>query len=189
MYETERIILRPFTREDALNPDGNYQRWFHDAQVTKFNSHGLFPYTEAKLGAFLAGLEADDRLVLAIEAKVRPDGQPMNATRHIGNISLQSINWIYRSAEFAVIIGESKYWGQGIGYEAGRLLIKHGFRRLNLNRIWTGTAATNAGMRNLALKLGFKEEGVFRQGMFLDGEYVSIIAYGLLRADWARKEK
>ena len=41
-YETDRLILRPFIEKDSRID------WMHDPEVTKYNSHGLFPYTEEK---------------------------------------------------------------------------------------------------------------------------------------------
>ena len=38
--------------------------------------------------------------------------------KHIGNISLQKIDLIFRTAEFAIIIGERNIWKKGYGKEA-----------------------------------------------------------------------
>ncbi len=185
IYETERLYVKSFTKEDM---EGNYKNWWTDADVTKHNSHGLFPYTKAQMEAFLARLESSDDIVWAVIAK---KGKPIlmkyefNPNQiHIGNITLQNINWIYRSAEFAVVIGEKEYWSKGYTTEAAQLLISHGFGRLNLHRIWTGTAATNIGMQHVAIKLGMTHEGTFRQAMFLNGGYVDIIEYGILKEEW-----
>ncbi|MCK9282477.1 MAG: GNAT family N-acetyltransferase, partial [Melioribacteraceae bacterium] len=104
--------------------------------------------------------------------------------QHIGNISLQRINWIYRSAEFAIIIGEKDYWKSGIGFEALTILFKHGFDKLNLHRIWTGTASSNEGMNKLCMKLGMTLEGIFYDGIFLNGKYRNINCYSIMEDHW-----
>ena len=48
--------------------------------------------------------------------------------RHIGNISLQAIDWIDRSAEFAILLGDRTAWGKGYSKEAAYLICLHGFR-------------------------------------------------------------
>lgn len=121
---------------------------------------------------------ARDELVLAV---VLDDGQ-----RHIGNIALNRIHPIYRSAEFAILLGDSAEWGKGYGLEAGRLVVAHGFSALNLHRIACGTLATNLGMQRLATALGMKQEGIRRAAAFKDGTYVDIIEYGLLRDEFDR---
>ena len=102
---------------------------------------------------------------------------------HIGNVALQNISLINQNAEFAIILGDRRHWGKGVGLLAGKAMLEHGFKKLNLHRIYCGTAATNAGMKKLALKLGMKEEGIRREHLFLDGEWVDAIEYGILRPE------
>jgi RimJ/RimL family protein N-acetyltransferase len=181
IYETDRIKIVPFSKEYA---NDNYMSWFMNKDITKFNSHGLGPMTIKQRDLFLETLYDGSKIVWAIIIKEYED-----KLIHIGNISLQSINQIYQTAEFAILIGEKKYWGKGIGKEAGQLIINHGFNRLNMNRIWTGTAETNMGMRRLARALGMTREGVFRDGMYLNGEYTDIYTYAILKEEWKENEK
>ena len=191
LYETNRFYVRPFQKEDMTE---QYRQWFHDPDVTKHNSHGLFPYTKEQMAKFLAQLESSDNLVWAVMAKPEEKGRGFPKYEkhglyyldglHIGNITLQQINWIYRSAEFACVFGKKNYWGKGYGTEAAKMIFNHGFKRLNLHRIWTGTASTNIGMQKIAGKLGMKKEGVFKEAMFLNGEWIDIVEYGILAKDW-----
>lgn len=184
-YEVDDIVLSPFTKRE-LNSE-RYQNWFHDPDVTKYNSHGLFPYTKEKQESFMNSIENNERIVFAIHVLI-PDYYTYKTENtvwdYIGNISLQSINWVYKSAEIAWVIGEKEYWGKGIATEAGKIILHHGFNRLNLHRIWSGTAATNKGMQRVFEKLKFKKEGIFIDGMFLDGEYVDIYNYAITDKEW-----
>ena len=184
IYETKRLYVRSFTKEDI---DGNYKDWWTNQEVTKHNSHGLFPYTKAQMENFLARLESSDDIVWAVMAKYINSNIDEGAfPLHIGNISLQNINWINRSAEFTTVFGEKEYWGKGYCTEATKLLFAHGFDKLNLHRIWTGTAVTNIGMRRVAMKLGMIDENVFRDGVFLNGKYVDVYTYGILEDEWRK---
>ena len=188
LYENDDIYVRPFTENDMKEP---YLNWFHDPKVTEFNSHGLFPYTSVQKKAFIASLDtnvvwaimAKETIVATVDREIVKK-EPFNT--HIGNISLQSINWINRSAEFAVVIGNTNYWGKGICTQVGYWLFNHGFKKLNLNRIWSGTAAVNTGMIKVFKKLGMKEEGRFRQGTYLAGDYYDVVCYGILRNEHKR---
>ena len=189
MYETDRLILEPFTRKHL---DGPYRSWFHDQEVTRWNSHGLFPYTTAQMEAFLAAIEAGDMIVLAVMAKTPMDQKSLpfpNWELHIGNVALQNINWIDRSAEYAVIIGDRSYWSQGYATEAAQLLFEHGFKKLGLHRIWSGAAAPNTGMIMVFEKLGMKREGVLRQNVFLNGQWIDVVIYGILEEEWEECSK
>jgi [ribosomal protein S5]-alanine N-acetyltransferase len=170
-----KFALAPFSRKTLENKNiiSNYRSWFHDQRVTKYNSHGLFPYTEKQFNEYMDELDhPTDKLVMGIFH--------VDTNRHIGNVSLQSIDWINRSAELAIIIGETEYHNSGVGKYACQLMLEHGFLKMNLHRIWTGTTATNIPMVNLALSCGFSHEGTFRQAAFLEGKYISIQEFGLL---------
>lgn len=175
--EGKSVNLRILAKEDVSK---NYIHWFDDSEVCKFNSHHRFPYSEENLIKYIENLyNSNNNLVLAIIEK--------NTNIHIGNISLQNINFINRSAEFAIIIGEKDYWGKGIAKECGKLILEHGFNSLNLNRIYCGTSSNNIGMQQLAVFLGFSEEGRRRKAEFKNGEYADVVEYGLLKDEWNSK--
>lgn len=177
IYQTDRIGVRGLSREDL---QGNYPHWFNDMEVCRHNSHGVYPKSMEELAAFIDSLRSDrSKIVWAVIEK--------ESGRHIGNVSLQNINFINRNAEFAVLMGEKAYWGKGIAHEAARLLVLHGFNKLNLHRVYCGTAASNSGMQRLADSLHMSREGVRRQALYLDGEYIDVWEYGVLRDDFMAK--
>jgi ribosomal-protein-alanine N-acetyltransferase len=166
----ETIVLRILNEKDI---EGNYARWLNDPEITLYNSHGRFPMTLDKLRDFVKSAYASNNaLVLAVCDK-------QNGT-HIGNISLQAISWVDRSAEIAFLLGEKDYWGKGVMYEAGKLIIKHGFEALNLHRIHCGTSSDNGGMQKLAEKLGMQKEGVRKDALFKNGKYCDVLEYGII---------
>ena len=169
----DQYFVRAFRETDL---EGPYRGWFEDQDVCRFNSHGkLFP-NERHFRTFWENLNRDDQLVWAICH--RDNG-------HIGNISLQAISTVNRHAEFAILLGVKNHWGRGVAKSAGKQLLRHGFEKLNLERIYCGTAHTNTGMRRLALGLGMREEGCRRAHLWLDGSWVDMIEYGILRKELA----
>lgn len=172
--EGENFYLRNLSKEDI---NGSYIHWFDDSEVCKMNSHHRFPNSQESMIKYIESVNNySDKLVLAIINK--------DDKAHIGNVSLQNINYINRSAEFAIIIGEKKYWGKGVGKQCGKLIIEHGFSELNLHRMHCGTLCENYGMINLAKSLGFKKEGVRRQAEFKNDKYIDIIEFGILKKEW-----
>lgn len=154
--------------------DGPYLSWFEDQEVCRYNSHGKQFKTRDYFEKYFRSLNDEDKMVWAICHTV--DG-------HIGNISLQNISAINRHAEFAVLLGDRRHWGKGVARLAGEKLIEHGFGKLNLERIYCGTAAGNMAMRKLAVALGMVEEGCRRSHLYLDGFWMDVIEYGLLRSE------
>ena len=168
------VNLRPLS---LLDVDQNYVNWLNDPEVCEFNSHHVFPYTLALAKEYVEKVQTSrSDLVLAIVA--------IDSGKHIGNIALQNIHAVNRSAEYAIVLGDKAYWGKGVGKEASMLILKHGFETLNLHRIACGTSSANIPMQKLAAKLGFKEEGRRMQAMYKNGAFVDVIEYGLLREDY-----
>jgi ribosomal-protein-alanine N-acetyltransferase len=71
--------------------------------------------------------------------------------------------------------------------EACKAIIRHAFAALNLHRVSFGTFENNLGMRGIAKKLGFEEEGILKQAVFKNGRYVDIILYGLLADSFKKR--
>jgi [ribosomal protein S5]-alanine N-acetyltransferase len=171
----KEISLRPLT-EDLLA--GTYVSWLNDPEICKYNGHHFFPYTDDSAREYIRHVnQSGHDLVLAIFLN-----QP---ARHIGNIALQSICWISRTAEFGILLGERDCMGKGYAYEAAVLVLQHGFRDLGLRRVNCGTSAENTAMQKLAVRLGMKEEGRRRLGMFKNGKPVDVIEYGILNEEFS----
>jgi RimJ/RimL family protein N-acetyltransferase len=164
--------VRPLSESDV---DGPYPGWFEDQDVCRYNSHGKLFRTKEHFRAYVASLDHGDRMVWAI---------CHDADGHIGNVSLQNISPIHRNAEFAIIVGNKAHWGKGASTQASRKILEHGFSKLNLHRIYCGTAASNVGMNKLALRLGMTLEGRRRSQLWLEGAWDDVLEYGLLREDF-----
>ena len=109
--------------------------------------------------------------------------------RPIGSMGLFRINWIYRNAWIMGIIGEPEYWGKGIIGEAAKLLINYGFTELNLHKIYAGVFNPNKRSLRAAEKLGFKQESLLKEDMYVDGVYVDTYQFGLFKRDWMEQNK
>ncbi len=166
----KQIYLSPISKDDIT---ADYVSWLNDKDVCRDNSHATFPNNVEKTIAYVDSVSrSNSEIVLAIRWKKND--------LHIGNISLQRINWVSRSAELAIIIGNKKYWNKGVGTEAYSLMIDYAFDRLNLNRISSGQTLRNKGMINVCIKCGMKEEGIARESMFKEGEYIDTVTYSIL---------
>lgn len=173
-FENQNIGLRTLEISDV---DGNYFNWFNDKDVCKYNSHHRYTMTKYELEEYVRKINGSrTELVLAVELK--------EEKVHIGNISLQSINYIDRSAEIAFLMGEKAYWNKGYATEAAVMLINHAFEQLGLQRIYFGTSEENAGMQKIGKKLNFKQEGIRRKALYKNGNFQDIYEYGLLKEEW-----
>lgn len=172
-----RIYLRSLFDEDA---EGEYLKWFNDEEVCHGNSHHIFPHSKRKILEYIRhSHQTNDEFILAIVLK--------SNDKHLGNIAFQNIDYIYRSADLTIILGDKSIWGNGYGGEASKLLVHHGFFSMNLHRISCATFETNVAMKKLALSLGMKEEGRRCEAAYKNGKYIDIIEYGILKKTYEKK--
>ncbi len=104
----------------------------------------------------------------------------------IGTVTLTEFNWINQSADLGVLIGDKSLWGQGYATEAVLQILKFGFQERGLHRVSCTILEQNSGSRKVALKCGFKEEGLLREAVFKNGCFQNLIAYAILQDEYAK---
>ena len=57
---------------------------------------------------------------------------------------------------------------------------------MNLNRIELSVLKNNLRAINFYKKIGFKEEGINRQAIYKNGEFVDVIIMGILKEDFQK---
>ena len=173
----ERISLRPLDLTDATD---EYVRWLNDADVTRYLETGKYPATRRSVREYIRSFQGS-RTDLAFAIVDRATG------RHIGNVTLNHIDPIHRTADTGIMIGCKQFWGRGIAYEAWSLLLGYAFDRLNLRKIIAGAVADNHASIRTLQKLGFQIEGVFREEKWVEGRYVDTVRLGLFREQFRPK--
>lgn len=116
--------------------------------------------------------------VLVIEAKTE------EGWKAIGNTSFMDVNWVHRHAEIGIVIGEKEYWNKGYGRDTMKLMLRHGFKTMNLHRIFLRVYDENYSGIKAYERAGFVREGVLRQDVYLDGEYHDVLVMAVLRTEW-----
>lgn len=175
----EHLRLRAVERTDVPM----FFEWVNDPEVTLGLSLYL-PMSNADEEKWFERAQAGDanEKPLAIEIK---DG---DGWKLIGSCGLFGIEWVNRSAELGILIGDKSIWNKGYGTEAMGLLLRHGFGTLNLNRQFLRVHATNVRAIRAYVKAGFVEEGRLREAVFKNGRYDDIIIMSVLRSEWKTQE-
>lgn len=154
-------------------------RWINDAEVTRLLFMGDRPATIERLTEQWEQESRSSRdIVFAI--CTREDDT------FIGTTGLYTVNWIMRTAEFRIFLGEKSFWNRGIGTEVTKLMVVYGFEKLNLNRIWLGVNAENKGGVRAYEKAGFVHEGILRQEQYRNFQYYDVVRMGLLRSEYEK---
>lgn len=177
MIYAERIRLRADERADLPR----FVEWLNDPEVREGISYYL-PLSQVEEEHWYENMlkSPPEEHPFAIEIRSEDDDWKL-----IGNCGFMDINWRCRSAEVGIFIGEKSTWNQGYGTEVMRLMLKHGFESLNLNRIFLRVFATNLRAVRCYEKAGFIHEGRLRQAEYHNGQYIDFLVMSVLRAEYA----
>ena len=127
MITGDRIRLRAIEEDDLPR----FVAWLNDPEVI-CNLLIYAPMSLAQEKEWYTSMlkQPVDEQPLCIDVKTG------KAWVHAGNISFMKINSHDRSAEVGIFIGKKELWGKGYGTEAMKMMVDHGFRHVNLNRIY-----------------------------------------------------
>jgi RimJ/RimL family protein N-acetyltransferase len=173
---TERLVLRPFTLEDAKEVQRLAGHW----DVASTTANIPYPYEDGMAEDWISThqetFEKGEGVVYAITLK---DG------RLLGAISLMAMIEDHQ-AELGYWIGKP-YWNQGYCTEAGKELLRYGFDVLGLNRIHASHISRNPASGRVMQKLGMSYEGERKQHVKRWGVFYDLVLYGILISDWNPK--
>lgn len=172
MLRGEKVILRPFKREDL----GILEAWDQDPHfVGEFNNFGLHGYGRLERDFEENGMLSDrfGRLAVTI-----PDGTL------IGRVSFHTIGHGPNKGSQTYMIGiglHPDHQGKGYGVEAQRLLTNYLFATYPVTRIETITDITNRPEQRALEKAGFTREAVLRKAQWRNGTWHDQVLYSKLR--------
>ncbi len=168
----EKVYLRPIELEDS--------KFLSKSESDPIVRESLFLALPVSLTNEQQKVEqyikSKDTIVLIIVKK--------ETNKPVGQTAFFRIDYISRAAIFYIAILDPTHWSKGFGSEATQLMVDYAFTTLNLNRIQLHVCAENAPAIKIYQRVGFIKEGVLRQAMFRNGNYVDFWVMGILRNDW-----
>jgi len=109
----------------------------------------------------------------------------LNEEEHVlGLVSLTNIDRMNQTAVFHIMIGDSTHRDKGIGSYATNEILRHAFYDMNLNRVELTVLESNNRAIALYEKLGFKKEGIKREAVYKNGEFVNMIFMAILKSEY-----
>ncbi|KAB1194199.1 GNAT family N-acetyltransferase [Haloferax sp. MBLA0076] len=171
VVESDRVALRPVERDDAAL----LQRSTTDPDIrvplgapAPQNHHQATEFIEQTVEegdniAFVAEVEGD--AIGFVMAEIRDYGRP------------ELVYWLL-----------PEYHGQGYGTDAVGCLVDYLFRTVECHGLQAITFEFNEASRGVLERLGFVNEGQLREAAFIDGSYVDVVRFGLLRREWEENQ-
>ncbi|MFA5545159.1 MAG: GNAT family N-acetyltransferase [Sphaerochaetaceae bacterium] len=163
MITGEKTMLRPIVFEDIeiLN------RWKNDEETFKYLGGGFSPISIDQQKQWLDNLidltGNHRRYLVCLET-----GSP------IGFIGLYDINWINRTAEIGIYIGEKEARGHGYAYDATTTLEAYAKDYLNIRKLKIFVITNNLPAIKMWMKLGYQKIGEYQKERYIRGEYLNL---------------
>ncbi|QCS43930.1 GNAT family N-acetyltransferase [Natrinema versiforme] len=165
----DRVTLRPIEEDDLEF----LQTQINDSRIWRAIGRSRPVNGEQEREFFENVVCGDDTVNFLIAADSTP----------IGTIGLHSIEWETRKAEIGYWLAPDHH-GRGYGTEATERVVRYAFDQLGLHRIAARVFEFNEPSKRLLESVGFTQEGVHRDGEFIDGEWQDVYWYGLLENEW-----
>jgi ribosomal-protein-alanine N-acetyltransferase len=173
--ETERLILRRFTTDDA---DAMFRNWASDPEVTKYltwQPHTSIDVTLQQIDSLISKYAEPHFYQWAIVPKDL--GEP------IGGINIVRSNMDTGSVTVAYRIGKA-WWRKGYASEAFATVIKFLFEEVGVNRIEATHPLENPNSGKVMAKCGLKYEGTLRQAGKNTQGLFDELCYAILAEDY-----
>ena len=174
VLETERLVLREITPEDA----GDLYRIFSDEEAMRYWS--CRPFTSSR--------QAEGLIESMAQAFQQGAGIHWAITwrdegRLIGKCGYNEWRKAHRRGDISYIIARDQ-WGKGLVSEALAAILKYGFNQMNLHSIEAGVTPGNDGSTRMLQRLGFRLEGHLKESFLVEDTFVDSLIYSLLRQDY-----
>ena len=148
VLKTERLLLRPFVKEDARSV---FECWESDPEVAKYmfwTSHSDIEKTREWLSFEIGQIPKDDWYRFALVLK---------KTHELIGTALIYYEPEVECWEIGYNLGQ-KYWGYGYATEAAKQIISFAKEKLGILEVVGRYAKENAASGNVLRKLGFEYE-------------------------------
>ena len=155
IFQTERLILRPWEERDA----GELFRWAQDPLIGPAAGWNALRSVDDALMMIRGQYAASE--VYAVCLKGEDDASGQCTAMPIGCISLKfgddtDLTDALDECEISSWIAKP-YWGQGLIPEGCEALLKHGFEDLGMKAIWAGYYDGNEKSRACLKRIGFTD--------------------------------
>ena len=172
----KQVYLRAIEKDDLPL----LQVWVNDQEIRGLCGDVL-PVNCSDQEKYLERIQADQNRVWFVIVLKEND-------QVIGECGLLRMFHFWRSTDLSIIIGEKSAWGKGYGREAIDLLLDFAFGYLNFHRVAIGVVASNERAIRFYEKVGFRKEGVQRDGYYYNHAYQDFIMMSILEDEYRKSQ-
>ncbi len=150
-------------------------RYGSDAQICQYMPWGPneLEQTRAFLDTAIATQSAEPRSAFEIAITLRETGEL------IGGCGLRLRDRDNHSGDLGYALRRDQ-WANGYATEAAMALIRLGFEKLDMHRIWATCDVANAASARVLEKIGMQREGTLRENVWQRGAWRSSYLYAII---------
>lgn len=159
----EKVSLRPIEKADI----DSLNQWKNKEDVYMYLGGGFQPISKDQQVNWLESiidLTGNDRRFMIFHDE-----------KAVGMVGLYSIQWVHRTCEIGIFIGEDQARGKGFAAEACRLIEHYAKNYLNLRKITLKAVEDNKKAISMWHTLGYKNAGILMEERFINGKYCNLI--------------
>lgn len=160
----KKVLLRPIVRNDLEK----LNIWKNDENVYKYLGGGFQPTSidiQNKWMEALMDTTGNNKRFIIENTN----------SEAVGMIGLYSINWVHRSSELGIFVGDMEQQGKGYASEAYYLLEEYVRKYINLHKIKAYVVKDNEKAVSMYKKLHFRSAGCLVEERFIDGKYCDVL--------------
>ncbi|MCB1158144.1 MAG: GNAT family N-acetyltransferase [Leptospiraceae bacterium] len=173
-FENSHILLEPLCLKHAVNL---FNAASEDPEVTFYHMFfGPFDELENMQEWIMKESMDTSKFTFAVYRK--------QSKKFVGTFSVSEIDSNYGTAELSSIWYATSAWGTETNLCASYLLLEYFMEKLKYRRLVWKCDDTNTRSKNAALKLGFKQEGVFRKHKIIKGRNRDTAWFSIIDDEW-----
>ena len=178
VLETERLILRSLTPDDT---EAVFQL-LSDPQVIRYFGMPAMATVEKaaqRVERILADFEKHEGIRWALTDRATGE--------LLGSCGYWRLTKPHHRAEIGYELA-SRAWGRGLMVEAAAPILAFGFAQMGLHSVEAQIHPENTASRRVLEKLGFVQEGYFRQNFYdeFEQQFTDTAVFSLLKSDWQK---
>jgi len=102
----------------------------------------------------------------------------------VGTVSLSNINMAHGQVEYGRLCVGEAHRRKGYATAAMQAVLDIAFNEMGAHRVWGDIFAFNKEAITLDLKLGFRQEGTFRDHVMKSCMYLNVVRMAILEDEW-----
>lgn len=168
----KKVVLRAIEMEDlALITE-----MLNNPEIEKLVGGWAFPVSMMAQERWMV-LHKNDQSAIRLVVDTKEDGA-------VGIITLTDIDWKNRRAAIGLKIASSLTRFKGYGTDATMAIMRYVFDELGFHRLDASRLAINQVSSHILAKCGFVEEGVKREYIYKEGQYIDLVEAGILADEY-----